>query len=284
MKRFLSFFVIFFALQGAGHAANPTLAQALQAARGGDIRSQYIVGMMYMFGQGTRQNLAEAVRWLNSSAEGGLPHAMVALAGLYDVGQGVPFDPARALQLRQKAARLGNPTAQGQLDDDRRMKGQADFRRASILTDLQLYTEALPYARRAAAAGSANAEFLLGRAYHFGDGVPVNLPEAVRWYRASSDAGLADASRGLAYMYEFGLGVRADRAMALRYYDKAAAGGSALARRAAANLRSPDYDRPRNYSSGGGSTGDRCPGGYSFNYAMGSCDSMIPGRSSTLPQ
>jgi TPR repeat protein len=239
--------------------------------------------MMYMFGQGTRQNLPEGARWLKGSANGGLPHAMVALAGLYDVGQGVPFDPAQALQLRQKAARLGNPTAQGQLDDDRRLRGQADFRRASILTDLQLYAEALPYARRAAAAGSANAEFLLGRACHFGLGTPVSLPEAVRWYRTSSEAGLADASRGLAYMYEFGLGVRADRAMALKYYDKAAAGGSDLARRAAANLRSPDYDQPRNYSAGGGSTGGRCSGGYSFDYASGSCSPMVPGLSPYNP-
>jgi uncharacterized protein len=277
MKRALCLAIVVLLLQIPCRAANPSLAQALQSAKAGDVRSQYIAGMMYMFGQGTRQNLPEAVRWLTASANGGLPHAMVALAALYDVGQGVSFDPARALQLRQQAARLGNPTAQGQLSDDRRLRGQADFRRASVLTDLQMYTEALPYARRAAAAGSANAEFLLGRAYHFGLGIAVDLPEAVRWYRASSEAGLADASRGLAYMYEFGLGVKANRAMALKYYDKAAAGGSTLARRAAANLRSPDYDRPANYSGGGGTTGGRCSGGYSFDYASGSCSPMFPG-------
>ena len=250
-------------------AANPTLAEALQGAKAGDKGSQYIAGMMYIFAQNTQQNLPEGVRWLQASARSGLPQAMVALALLYDVGQGVPLDQADASRLRKQAADLGDATARGQLDDDRKLPGQADFRRASVLTDLKKLDLALPYATRAVAAGSRNAKLLLGRAYHYGFGTSIDLREAVRWYRASSDAGLAEGARHVAYMYEFGLGVGVSRPTALQFYDRAAAGGSDLAKRAAANLRSPDYDVRVNFSLGGDAIGPTCNIGY--QYVMGTC-------------
>ncbi|MBK7061295.1 MAG: sel1 repeat family protein [Rubrivivax sp.] len=260
----------------SSHAANPRFSDALRAAERGDARSQYIAGMMLMFGHETKQNLPAAARWLEASSKGGLPQAMVALAALHDIGQGVALDPDRAQSLRQQAARLGNETARGQIESDQTMPGQRDFRRALALTDLKMYEAAIPYARRAAQAGSANGQLLLGRAYHFALGTPKDLQAAVALYRKSEAGKLADGARALAYMYEFGLGVKADRAMALLYYDRAAARGSTLARRAAANLRSPDYDRPANTHSGGGSA-SRCGGSYSYDYASGSCSPMVPG-------
>lgn len=251
-------------------AENPSLPEALRAARSGDSRAQYIAGTMYMLGDGTKQNLTEAARWLQLSAQGGLPQAMVALGNLYDIGQGVPLDTARAAGLRQQAAHAGNATARGMIEDDRKMPGQADFRRASILYDLKLYDATIPYAKRAAAAGSANAQYLLGRANHWGLGVPVNLPEAVRLYRAATDRGLEDAARHLAYMYEFGLGVPVNRKTALVYYDRSAAAGNKLARQAAANLRSPEYDAPVNYGSGASPVqpyGHVCPNFTTWNGA-----------------
>jgi TPR repeat protein len=80
----------------------------------------------------------------------------------------------------------------------------------------------------------------------------VDKPAALALYLRSDAGGLADGSRAVAYMYEFGEGVSVDRKKALYYYDRATSRGSDLARRAAANLRSPDYDRPAR-SQGGGS-------------------------------
>jgi TPR repeat protein len=245
-------FVLMAIIAATASWANPSIRETLPAARAGDARAQYIVGMMYLFGQDTRQDIPEGVRWLEPSARAGLPQAMVALAGLYDVGQGVPLDTERATQLRQQAAQAGDPTARGQISDDRTLPGQRDFRRASILTDLHLNAAALPYARKAADAGSRNGQLLLGRAYHFGLGVPVDKAAAFRLYQKSADGGLADGLRAVGYMYEFGEGIQADRKRALEYYDRAAAKGSALARQAAANLRSPDYDQPRSGGTGGG--------------------------------
>ncbi len=237
---------------------NPSLRETLPAARAGDGGAQYLSGMMYLFGQGTRQDVTEAVRWLQASAASGVPQAMVAMAGLHDVGQGVPLDVDRATRLRQQAAKAGDPRARGQLEDDARLHGHRDFRRASILTDLHLYAPALPYARKAADAGNASGQLLFGRAYHFGLGVPIDKVAAFKLYRQSAAGGLADGSRAVAYLYEFGLGVAVDRRQALVYYDRAAAKGSDLAKRAAANLRSPDYDCPRG-GGGGGGAGSRDP-------------------------
>lgn len=283
MRKTALLLMIMTAAQAFGQAPNRPLSDVLRSARAGDSKSEYIAGMMYMFGQDTKQNLPEAVHWLSLSAEAGLPQAMVSMAMLYDVGQGVPFDPARAAQYRQQAARLGEPTAIGQINDDRNMPGQADFRRASVLNDLMKPEEAIPYAKRAAAAGSINAGLLLGRAYQFSIGVPADMVEAVRWYRQAADRGLPDAERHLAYMYEFGLGVKVNRPMALKYYDLAARAGMKDARTAAANLRSPDYDRPPPSFGNSNSAGPRCSNGYDFNMATGTCDGLYPGMQGYHP-
>jgi TPR repeat protein len=161
--------------------------------------------------------------------------------------------------LRQRAAQAGDPTARGQLADDQKMNGQRDFRRASVLTDLKRPDAAIPYALKAANAGSGNAALLLGRAYHFGSGVPADQGAAFRWLQKSAASGLADGERHLAWMYEFGAGVRADRTKALYYYDRAAAKGNKIARQAAANLRSWEYDHPPKYYGGSSDSGGAVP-------------------------
>jgi len=67
------------------------------------------------------------------------------------------------------------------------------------------------------------------------------------------------------------------------YYDRAAARGSDLAKRAAANLRSPDYDQPANFKTGGNNAGSPCSGGYQYNNAQGSCTPMYPGMNPYNP-
>lgn len=258
-------------------AANPSLAEALKRAKAGDIGSQYVTGMMYLFGQGTQPNLAEGVRWLESSARSGLPQALVALAVLYDIGYGVPLDTGRATELREQAAKTGNPTARAQLEADRKMPGAHDFRRADALTDFKQYAGAFPYAKRSADAGSPDGQELLGRAYLYGFGTRKDVAEAIKWFRKSDAGGSAAGSRAMGYVYEFGVGVKADRPTALRYYDRAAARGSAIAKKVAANLRSPDYDRPARSNSGSGDGGTTfCTSGMVWDSSMGYCRSGLP--------
>lgn len=272
--RILCVLTLALALRTPCTAANPTLADALRGAKAGDMRAQYIVGMMYLLGQGTQPNLAEAVRWLESSARSGMPHALVALASLHDIGHGVPLDTARATQLRQQAAKAGNSTARAQLEADVKMPGARDFRRADALTDFKRYADAFPYAKRSAEAGSPDGQELLGRAYLYGFGTAKNIPAAIAWFRKSDAGGAAAGSRALGYVYEFGVGVAVHRPTALMYYDRAAARGSVIAKKVAANLRSPDYDRVVRPSTGSGVT--FCTSGMVWDSSMSYCRSSLP--------
>ena len=76
--------------------------------------------------------------------------------------------------------------------------------------------------RKAAEAGDAQAQFNLGFAYEYGEGVPQNSIEAVKWYRKSAEQGYARAQSNLGFAYEHGEGVQKDATEALKWHCKAA--------------------------------------------------------------
>ena len=66
--------------------------QTLQLAEQGVAEAQYNLGVMYAYGQGVRQDYAEAVRWYRKAAEQGYAEAQYHLGGMYHNGQGVHQD------------------------------------------------------------------------------------------------------------------------------------------------------------------------------------------------
>jgi TPR repeat protein len=78
-----------------------------------------------------------------------------------------------------------------------------------------------------ASQGNASAQAMLGRMYHNGEGVAVNLDEAARWIRSAAEEGVPDAQFNLGVMYEGGKGVSQNISEALRWYRLAAQRGSA---------------------------------------------------------
>ena len=80
-----------------------------------------------------------------------------------------------------------------------------------------------------AGAGYASAQFNLGDAYNYGQGVPQDYTKAVAWYRQAAEQGLADAQINLGVMYQLGHGVPQDDAQAAAWYRKAAEQGRAVA-------------------------------------------------------
>ncbi|MET0280206.1 MAG: tetratricopeptide repeat protein [Steroidobacteraceae bacterium] len=268
--RMACWLIMILAASAPALAANPSFPDALRAAKAGDARSQYIVGMMYLFGDGTKASPTEGARWIETSARTGMPQALVAMATLLDIGHGVPLDVDRATQLRTQAASAGNPTARAQLEADRKQPGTHDFRRADALDDFHRYADAFPYAKRSAEAGHPDGMDLLGRAYLMGHGTAKNDALALQWFRKAEAAGSMGGARSMGYVYEFGRGVAVNRKEALKYYDRAAARGSDIAKQAAANLRSPDYDQPPPQPSGGNGI-TYCTLPYVYDFSMGYC-------------
>src|ERR1700759_3749553 len=86
------------------------------------------------------------------------------------------------------------------------------------------------YALRAsAAAGDAQAQFVLGGRYFDGRGVAQDYGQALTWYRYSADQGYAPALNQLGYMHQHKFGLPRDYRRALNYYRLAANKGYAQA-------------------------------------------------------
>ncbi len=100
------------------------------------------------------------------------------------------------------------------------------FNLASIYVKEEDYQEAAKWYRLAAELGNYEAQFLLGRIYEVGEGVPQDYQEAVKWYRLAAAPGYADAQYNLGMMYLNGEGVAKDYVHAHMWFNIAARTGN----------------------------------------------------------
>ncbi len=83
--------------------------------------------------------------------------------------------------------------------------------------------QAAQYLSRAAAAGSAEAQFELGQLYEIGLGVEQDVEKAVDLYKTAASVDFADAINDLGFLYfQGGLGIVRDPAKALTFFERAA--------------------------------------------------------------
>ena len=74
-----------------------------------------------------------------------------------------------------------------------------------------------------AAAGDANAQLFLARAYDSGHGIRANIGEAAKWYEAAAQQGNAEAQNSIGSLYLSGEGVKKDPVSACEWFKKSAA-------------------------------------------------------------
>lgn len=206
--------------EGGGTRKDPLKAMQWyrRAATLGDPPAMYKVGMILLKGLlGQTKNPREAVGWLKRAAEQAdteNPHALHELGLLYETAQPndvIIRDEPYALGLFQQAAELGYKFSQfrlgcafehGQLGcpvDARQSiywysqaATQQEHQSELALSGWYLTgsedvmsqsdTEAYLWARKAAMAGLAKAEYAMGYFTEVGIGVPANLEDAKRWY------------------------------------------------------------------------------------------------------
>ncbi|TPX10748.1 uncharacterized protein E0L32_008317 [Thyridium curvatum] len=206
--------------EGGGTRKDPL--KAIQwykrAATLGDTPAMYKVGMILLKGLlGQPKNPREAISWLKRAAERAdaeNPHALHELGLLYESAQpndAYLRDEAYAFQLFQQAAELGYKFSQYRMGCayEYGLMGCPIDPRLSIMwyskaamqeehqSELALSgwyltgsegvlqqsdTEAYLWARKAAMAGLAKAEYAMGYFTEVGIGVPANLEDAKRWY------------------------------------------------------------------------------------------------------
>lgn len=91
------------------------------------------------------------------------------------------------------------------------------------------YGAAMRWYERAAAAGDADAQYLLGERYERGVAGAPDMAQAAHWYAKAAAQGHAEAQFKLGTIYSRGAAVAADASVAAAWYEKAAVQGLAAA-------------------------------------------------------
>jgi len=126
---------------------------------------------------------AEAIKFLTQAAEKGQAVAQYRLGTLYERGQGVTADPAKAMHWYELSANQGNRKAMHNLA----------VAYASGPPGKRNMTEAARWFAKAAALGLSDSQFNLAVLYERGDGVPQSLVDAYKWYSIAAATGDAES-------------------------------------------------------------------------------------------
>lgn len=143
-----------------------------RAAEQGFTEAQFLVGWMYHFGLGARQDVAQARKWYRKAGEQGLVEAQFFLGQMYHYGLGVQQDVAQAVKWYSKAAKQDHAGAQFHL-------GIMYHKGEGVHQD---YVQAVKWLRKAAEQGVPMAQYNLGVMYSLGEGVIQSRAVAADWF------------------------------------------------------------------------------------------------------
>lgn len=154
----------------------------------GNTRALYALGQMYDNGNGVEKDPARARFYYEIAAQQKFAPAIVALAAQHEHGVGTAVDLAKALGLYKQAAELGDAHALNKLGvfSEKGLGGEANARQARAFYE------------KAAANGYDEAMINLARCYANGIGGKQDVGEARRLLNKAAQAGSAEAQRILA--------------------------------------------------------------------------------------
>lgn len=154
---------------------------------------------IYLNGDGVKEDLNEAVKWLRKGAESGDAKCQWALGNEYYNGineLGLPIDGRLAVYWLEKAAAQNQDNAMAMLAY---MYDEGKLVKRDIHKALELY-------RKAAELGNPEAAYNYAYSYQVGDGVDIEKETAFKWMKKSAELGYIKARLELGYMYAKGYG------------------------------------------------------------------------------
>lgn len=216
-------------LKGEGVSINKNKGAGLikSAAQEGMPEAQNKMGILYRDGIGVTSDIQNAVFWWKKAANQEYPGAQVNLGVCYANGLGVDKNLSTAKYWFGKAAAKGDEIAISNLsklemtETNEENKNPTD----SSLVSKNIFQKNIDAARE----GNADAEYIIGRCYYYGECVTKNEAQAFEWYQKSAVHGNAKAQTCLGACYEFGIGVKQDYSLATTWYKKAAEQGNSKA-------------------------------------------------------
>ncbi len=187
-------------LKEQAEAGRRFLGLKLKAEQGDDL-AQHQLGVGYLYGQGVKQDLKEAVQWLRKAADQNNPYAQSMLGHAYANGHGVAANISEAYAWHHLAAmtytNMGSPRdalvmgmTETQIAEGQKRAGGL---RAEIEIRLKTHAES----------GDAAAQNRLANFYYLSQGTAQNGAEAVKWYRRAAEQGKgtdAEAWNSLAWI------------------------------------------------------------------------------------
>ena len=191
MKKLLITLVLIFV---AGIVSAQTYSKELEkSAKKGDPVAQKDLGVCYLEGKGTKQDIKKAYKWLSESLEQGNADAMYYIALMADRSllseasvkipafkeRGGSSEQRYARYMYKKAAELDQPNALIWLGRD-----------FDAINENKL---AFDCYKKAADAGNGEAQYLLGYMYYYGLGTSTNLGEAKRLFTLAAENGREEA-------------------------------------------------------------------------------------------
>ena len=177
------------------------------------------LAVRHMDGDGVPRDPARAVELVRPHAEAGHAEAQFLLGLAYGSGQGVEKDRATAVGWYRRAAAQDQAHAQLLL-------GLALLRGDGADKDTSQATE---WFGKSARHGNAGAQYQLAIAYARGQGVQQDTTASTQWFERAGEQGHADAQNKTGESYQIGRGVPKNRAWATLWFAKAAAQGTARA-------------------------------------------------------
>lgn len=187
-----------------------------RAAKGGIAEAALALGVLYAHGVGVPKNEALSLKWTTEAAKAGNVNAQFMLGTFYAAGEGVPENAQAALHWMTKAAEGGYDFAQYWL-------GQAYLTGLGAPKDL---IQAKTWFLKSAQQGNAKSQWRLARLL----AKEGSLDEAIHWYRASAELGFDRSQADLGMAYYLGRGVAVDYHEAQRWLLKAALQNNGLAK------------------------------------------------------
>ena len=204
----------------------------LEAAKSGLPRAHYNLAVCYHFGIGVGVDHEQAIKNYEKAIAGGSTEALVYLAKMYALGEGVEIDRVRSNQMMHQAAEKGNPTAcfilGGQAANDKNSplalfyfkKAAENHMKYSYCASLSEAQSGKDYESARDGVGKSLAKCLFFAAYLtiLVLRVKEDFENAVEWLKiAFYECEMPEACIVLAHAFTYGEGVKQDFEEAEKY-------------------------------------------------------------------
>mmetsp|Transcript_71113 Transcript_71113/g.197530 ORF Transcript_71113/g.197530 Transcript_71113/m.197530 type:complete len:426 (-) Transcript_71113:198-1475(-) len=220
-----------------------------EGAESGDLESQFLLGRMYLEGDGMERNASEAAEWFTKAADAGLAGAQYNLGMMYLMGDGVEENGRKGAYWLEKAAIgevplaqyfFGQMLLQGELVESDMVRATDLLKAAAesgiadaqyVLGTILLNTPpdsteekqwAAHWLNKAAEQDDPRAKFQIGRMFLFGVGMEKDPAKAANWVSSAASQGYRDAQYMMGSMLLEGIGVEKNQEWAAYWFQEAA--------------------------------------------------------------